>query len=149
MALRNSLRALSLAALIVASGCVEPDPRSTPERAAKAFLESLERIELSSARRRFYMLIDEKSRASLDARARMAESLSHRPFRGPDMIVPTKSIFRFKPVPIRREDIKVEGDRATLTLRGEAPGARAELKLVREEEGWVILLGLDALDQSS
>lgn len=93
------------------------------------------------------MLIDEKSRATLDARARVAESLSHRPFRGPDMIVPTKSIFRFKPLPIRREDLRIEGERATVILRGKRDSSRAELRLVREEEGWVVLLGLDALEE--
>ena len=139
------MRTVLLTLILTLGACVQPDPRSTPERAAKAFIDSLERLELSSARRRFYQLIDEKSRASLDARARMAESLSHRPFRGPDMIVPTKSIFRFKPEPIRREDLRVDGDRATLTLRGKRGSSRAELELVREEGGWVILLGLEAL----
>lgn len=131
-----------LSFFLVLAACTARDPRESPESAARALVEALERLHQSAYRAQAFSLLDAQSREVLEARARTAESLSHRPFTGADMFVPTAAGFAFKPGRIRDEDVVIDGDRARVTLRGDDPGEVATLELVRENDGWHVVLGL-------
>jgi hypothetical protein len=138
--MRIGLFVVTLASL---AGCTSRDPKQTCEGAVSAFLEATERLSQSSYRALALELVDETSRDVLEARARSAESLSHRPFTGPDMFVPTPGALAFAPERIRDEDVSVQGDRAFVTLRGKKRGELARVECVREDDGWHVVLGLE------
>jgi hypothetical protein len=138
--MRHALLLLTLAWL---GACAPRDPKQTPEGAVIAMLEAVERLNQPAYREQAFELLDEQSRDVLEARARSAESLSHRAFTGPDMFVPSSAIVAFTPGRIRDEDVVVEGDRAVVTLRGAKPSEAARVELVREPDGWHVVLGLE------
>jgi hypothetical protein len=138
--MRHALLLLSLAWI---GACAPRDPKQTPEGAVMALLEAVERLNQPAYREQAFRLLDEQSRDVLEARARSAESLSHRAFTGPDMFVPSSAIVAFTPERIRGEDVVIEGDRAVITLRGGKPGETARVELVREPDGWHVVLGLE------
>lgn len=123
--------------------CAPRDPKRKPEDAVAAMLEAMERLDQAAFRARAFELLDARSREVLEARARTAESLSHRPFTGPDMLVPSRAILAFTPERIEASDVEIEGDRARVTVRGSKPGEVAQVPLVREADGWHLSLRLE------
>ena len=133
--------------LVILSGslvaCSARDPKRSPADATMALVEAMQRLDQSAYRARAFALLDRESREVLEVRARSAESLSHRPFVGADMLVPSPAILAFVPERVKSEDVSVRGDRATVTLRGKKAGEVARVALVREPDGWRVVLGLE------
>lgn len=133
--------AVLLASAVLASGCrAEPDD-STPEGALVLFLEAMDQSDWNQhALEDAYGLLSKDAREALAARARRAESLAGRSFEPWEMIAQGRFRLRFAP---REPDglvARVHGDRATVVVRGEADGQRAEVPMVREGGRWRVAL---------
>jgi len=139
------VRWLSIALVPLALlGCTEAPSDDTPSGAVRLFLESMARAEHDpSAVEDAYALLAEDSRRALAERAHLASSLGGRPMEPWDMIA--RGRFRQTFAPARgsrgmRET--VEGNEATVVVENEERDRRAEIQLVREEEGWRVVLDL-------
>jgi hypothetical protein len=127
----------------LAFGCgAEPTDR-TPEGAVRRFLDAMSRTGWdSAAREQAYRLLAPETREELRARAKRTSSLTGRSFEPWDMLARGRFRLRFTPREQGGLRAEVEGDRATVEVRGAKPTQRAEVQLVREEGAWRVALGL-------
>lgn len=136
------LRTLLVAALAAGLVACDDEPTdATPDGAVRRFVAAMARGETQRAAiREAFELLDGAARRELGRRAERASTLSGRRFHPWDLIPQGRFRLRFRP---RREDAyraTVDGDRATVTVFGEAPDQRADVPLVREDGRWRIAL---------
>jgi len=135
--------ALSLSLAIAA--CSRTVDDSTPAGAARMFVSAMV---LSTEDRRgleeAYHLLSQPTRAQLVQRARQTAALGAREREPWEMLVEGTAHLRFEPRPggFREQLDGSDPDRAIVTILGPHDGDRAELSLVREDDGWRIALDL-------
>lgn len=122
------------------SGCRPAPEDTTPEGAARAFVE---RLEASSVAPRAldgaYALLSRRTRDALEAKAERASRAQGRRFRAPEMIAEGFLGLAFRPTSWRAT---VHGDEADVAARGPDPTREAHVRCVREPEGWRVELEL-------
>lgn len=137
----------ALAAGAMLSACTTPPTDDTPAGALRLFLDAIwsseardaddDRQMLTAA----YELLDAESREHLVHQARLAGALGGREREPWEMLAAGAS--RMALVPRRsggmREVIDPDGRGATVIVSGES-GGTAEVRLVREDDGWRVLL---------
>jgi hypothetical protein len=89
-----------------------------------------------------YELLATPAQRALQARAERAKALAGQSFEPWQMLAQGRFRLRFSPARRRGMREKIEGDRAIVTVTGQAPDARAEVPLVRERDGWRVVLDL-------
>lgn len=138
---------VALAAAWMATACSSPPTDDTPAGALRLFLDAIwsseardaddDREMLTTA----YELLDAESREHLVRQARLAGALGGREREAWEMLAAGAS--RMALVPRRsggmREVIDPDGRGATVIVSGESGGS-AEVRLVREDDGWRVLL---------
>ena len=148
----RALRLLLVSLLLLAAhgGCgggfgaseVDDDPVAT----VRSFLELMDRSSSDErALAEAHALLDRRARKALQARADRARALSGRSFEPWQMLTQGRFRLRFVPVSPGGLRARVEGQRAVVVASGAQPGERAEIPLVREDDGWRIELALPAL----
>jgi hypothetical protein len=124
-------------ALLLCAGCSRPPPDSTPDGAARLFLDEMEAAEDDAREmRRAYDLLGPSARANLEERARRTSRLQGRQVKPWDMLAAGRFGVAFRPKTMRS---KVVGDRASVEVLGADPlNERATVVCVREPGGWRI-----------
>lgn len=130
--------ALTLAASV--TGCRRA-PEDTPEIALTEWVTAMNASRSDiEARQRAYERLSLAARASLTDRAARASQLSGRDLHPWEMLAPGRFAMRFAFDPDGLST-RVEGDRATVTARGQQ-GDRADVPMVREGGHWHVDLVL-------
>lgn len=145
------MKRLALVALCLTCGglgCGGPPTDETPSGALRLFFEATQRAQETVGEDRdealdaAFDLLDEASRDRLEDRARAAEALGARDHRGYEMLAAYPNRDEASAVPPRasafRESIDDSGLHATVTVR--LPAGEAEVSMVREEDGWRVML---------
>jgi hypothetical protein len=132
------LRAVLLAVVFAICAC-GPAGDEGPARTVRRFVALMDRSGTEpAALREAYGLLDAKARASLQRRASEATTLSGRPVEPWEMLARGRFWLRLPLGRGVRE--RIDGDRARVIV---AEGdARAEVPLVREKDGWKIVLAI-------
>ena len=153
MARASRLLLVSLLLLAAHGGCrgcgggfgaseVDDDPVET----VRSFLELMDRSSSDErALAEAHALLDRRARKALQARADRARALSGRSFEPWQMLTQGRFRLRFVPVAAGGLRARVEGQHAVVVASGAQPGERAEIPLVREDDGWRIELALPPL----
>ena len=134
-----SFVALWLGAFAV--GCGEEREDATPEGALTLFLDAIERSgESRGALEQAYDLIDASAQERLVDRARSATALGARELHPWELLVEGRALLRFHPRRGGGMRAQVTGDRAVVTVVGEDGDERAEVPMVRQPDGWRVVL---------
>jgi hypothetical protein len=142
------VRTLLVLLLLACAGCGGAPTDDTPAGAVRLFVDAMER---SNADRRgledAYHLLSETTRERLVARARMTAALGAAEREPWEMLVEGTAHVRFAPRPggFREHLDASDPDRATVTVTGSQSGQIAEIPLVREENGWRVVLEVPEL----
>jgi hypothetical protein len=143
MLLRFRIAALLLAASLLAAGCQGEAVDAQPARVVREFIERMQRVHGDPrAARAAYDLLWAEAKFNLGERAKRASALSGRKIAPEDMLAPSRFSLRFTPV---KYDAEVSGDWAVVTVTGESPGQRHQIKCAREDGAWRVVLEVPPL----
>lgn len=137
----QALRALML--LVALGGC-EPAPvDERPEQVVEEFVLRMQRVHGDpAASRAAYELLWSEAKQNLAERAKRASAVAGREVAPESMLAPSRFSLVFTP---KRFSARVDGDWAVVTVGGETASQRAEVKCVREEGAWRVVLTLPPL----
>lgn len=134
-------RALALALLLGA--CSRAAPDATPEGAVRMWIEKMESSgDDARAMKEAYQLLAPHARANLKDRAERASRGQGRRYEPYEMLAEGRFALRFRP---KAMTTRVEGDVATVDVRGDGPDERASVRCAREGAAWRVELELPAL----
>lgn len=121
---------------VLLAACTRAAPDSTPEGAVRLFVD---RMESSSddprAVREAYALLGPRARANLKERAERASRGQGRRYEPYEMLAEGRFGLKFRP---KAMSSKIEGDDATVDVRGDGPEERAAVHCTREGQSWRI-----------
>jgi len=133
---------LSLTIALAAAGCTEAPSDDPPSGALRMFLDAMERSDRDpAALREAYALLAAPARHALQERAHLAASLGGREFDPWEMLVRGRFRRRFATRESRGMEERIDGDEATVIVRGD-DGQVSRVPMVREEEGWRVVLAV-------
>jgi hypothetical protein len=138
MLLRLRIAALSIGAILLAGGCQREDVDAQPARVVREFIERMQRVHGDpKAARAAYDLLWAEAKFNLGERAKRASALSGRKVAPEEMLAPSRFSLRFVPT---KYEAEVAGDWAVVTVTGESPGQRHQIKCAREDGTWRVVL---------
>jgi hypothetical protein len=143
MSLVRRLWLALLLVLVSASACQRAPVDETPEQVVEEFVARMQRVHGDSkvARGAFELLWSE-ARQNLTERAKRASDVAGREVAPEDMLAPSRFSLTFTP---KRYTARVDGDWAIVTVNGETESQRAEVKCVREDGVWRVVMTLPTL----
>lgn len=139
-----SRRAALLFALSVAPvGCRSDVVDAGPEAIVEEFIARMQRVHGDpKAGREAYDLLWSEAQRSLIERAKRASAVAGREIAPPSMLAPTRFSLAFTP---KRYQPRIDGDWAVVTVTGEDPSQRHEVKCVKEDGHWRVALVIPSL----
>lgn len=139
------MRALALLGLAFLSACGGDPAERSPTEVLRQFLAAMDQGAADeTALRGAYELLATPAQRALQARAERAKTLAGQSFEPWQMLAQGRFRLRFTPAPRRGMRERIDGDRAVVTVTGQAPNERAEVALARERRGWCVVLELGA-----
>ena len=135
--------ALYIALLPMLGGC-EADPVDAgPEAVVEELVLRLQRVHGDpKAARAAYELLWSDAKRGLAERAKRAGAVAGRDVAPESMIAPTRFSLSFKP---RRYTARIDGDWAVVSITGDSPSQYHEVKCVREDGRWRVVLVIPPL----
>jgi len=135
--------ALFVALLPMLGGC-EADPVDAgPEAVVEELVLRLQRVHGDpKAARAAYELLWSDAKRGLAERAKRAGAVAGRDVAPESMIAPTRFSLSFKP---RRYTARIDGDWAVVSITGDSPSQYHEVKCVREDGRWRVVLVIPPL----
>lgn len=125
-----------LLTLVLGAACSRSVPDATPEGAVRLWLEKMESAgEDERAMKEAYQLLGPRARANLKERADRASRGQGRRFEPHEMLAEGRFGLRFRP---KAMTTHVEGDSATVEIKGDGPDEHASVKCTREGTVWRI-----------
>jgi hypothetical protein len=144
--MRLLARAVLLSVALAAApltACQRAPVDETPEQVVEEFVTRMQRVHGDSkAGRAAFELLWSEARRSLAERAKRASDVAGREVAPEDMLAPSRFSLTFSP---KHYTARVDGDWAVVTVAGETESQRAEVKCVREEGVWRVVLTLPTL----
>ncbi len=139
-----ALRVLLLCiAVALLPACQADAVDGRPERVVEEFVARMQRVHGDSkAARAAYELLWSEAKQNLAERAKRASAVAGREVAPEDMLAPSRFSLTFTP---KRYSARVDGDWAVVVVGGETESQRAEVKCVREEGAWRVVLTLPPL----
>jgi len=127
---------LAILFAIAPLACSRSGPDATPEGAVRLWLEKMESAaEDGRAMKEAYALLGPHARANLKERAERASRGQGRRFEPHEMLAEGRFGLRFRP---KAMSARIEGDEASVEVKGDGPDERATVKCTREGDAWRI-----------
>jgi len=141
---RQLERALGTAVLCACLlGCARQASDETPERTVQEFLERMQRVHGDASKSRAaFELLAAPARANLEERAKRASAASGRSVTPEEMLAPSRFYLSFQP---RAWSTERGTDWAVVTAEGESPSQRKQIRCVREQGRWKVVIDLPEL----
>jgi hypothetical protein len=134
--------------LLVASsqsstGCARRSEEDSPERTVQDFIDRMQRVHGDVQKSKAaYDLLAAQAQANLKERAQRASAAAGRVVRPEEMLAPSRFYLAFQP----RSWSTTQGPGwAVVTAEGESPRERYEIRCVREDEHWKVVVELPEL----
>jgi hypothetical protein len=135
--------AVVLALSLASTGCKNDVVDAGPEAIVEEFIARMQRVHGDpKAGREAYELLWSEGQRGLIERAKRASAVAGREVAPPSMIAPTRFSLAFTP---KRYSARVDGDWAVVTVTGEDPSQRHEVKCVKEDGHWRVALVIPSL----
>src|SRR5690242_13967917 len=123
--------------------CARQASDDTPERAVQEFIERMQRVHGDVAKSKAaYELLAAPARANLEERAKRASATSGRSVNPEEMLAPSRFYLGFQP---RSWSTERGADWAVVTAEGDSPNERKQIRCVREQGRWKVMLELPEL----
>ena len=133
----------ALFALLVLGACRRDPVDAAPEAIVEEFVLRMQRVHGDpKTAREAYELLWSEAKHGLAERAKRASAVVGREVAPESMIAPTHFSLSFTP---KRYTARVDGDWAIVTAVGEAPAQRREIKCVKEDGRWRVVLVMPPL----
>jgi hypothetical protein len=143
MSARTLARALVVAATFVLPACENDQADAGPEAVVAEFVLRMQRVHGDpKASRAAYDLLWGDAKRGLAERAKRAGAVAGRDVAPETMIAPTRFSLGFVP---RRYTARIDGDWAVVSITGELPSQYHEVKCVREDGRWRVVLVIPPL----
>jgi hypothetical protein len=123
-----------------AISCSRPPPDATPEGALRAWIELID--EPGSDPRAAYALLSKTTHAQLEKRAERTSRIEGHHVEPYDVIAHDRFALKFQP---KHYATSIEGDTATIQVRGGEPDDSATMHCVKEGKVWRVSLELPEL----
>ena len=132
-----------LAFVLAAGGCQADAVDAGPDEVVEEFVARMQRVHGDpKAARDAYELLWSDAKRSLAERAKRASAVAGRELAPQAMLAPSRFWLSFLP---KRYSAHVDGDWAVVTAIGEEPTQREDVKCVREDGHWRVVLVLPPL----
>jgi hypothetical protein len=143
MSTRALVLALALAAALVLGACENDQADAGPEAVVEEFVNRMQRVHGDpKAARAAYDLLWGDAKRGLAERAKRAGAVAGRDVAPESMLAPTRFSLSFVP---RRYTARIDGDWAVVSITGELPSQYYEVKCVREDGRWRVVLVIPQL----
>jgi hypothetical protein len=120
--------------------CSRSAPDATPEGAVRLFIEKMESSgDDPHAMREAFALLGPHARANLKERAERASRGQGKRFEPYEMLAEARFGLKFR---TQTMSSHIEGDEASVEVKGDGPDEHATVKCVRENGGWRVELDL-------
>lgn len=135
--------ALACLTAAVLTGCQSDTADAGPEAVVEEFVTRMQRVHGDpKAAREAYELLWGDAKRSLAERAKRASAVLGREVAPQSMIAPSRFWLSFLP---KRYSARIDGDWAVVTATGDEPAQHEEVKCVREDGRWRVVLVLPPL----
>lgn len=125
-----------VATLFFTAACTRAAPDATPEGVVRLWLEKMEgAADDGQAMKEAYLLLGPRARANLKERADRASRGQGRRYEPHEMLAEGRFGLRFRPKTMAS---RIEGDDATVEVKGDGPDEHATVKCTREGAAWRI-----------
>jgi hypothetical protein len=143
MTRRGLTAILALGALSALAGCQTDQGDAGPEAVVEELVNRLQRVHGDpKAARAAYDLLWGEAKRGLAERAKRAGAVAGRDVAPESMIAPTRFSLAFIP---RRYTARIDGDWAVVSITGESASQYHEVKCVREDGRWRVVLVIPPL----
>jgi hypothetical protein len=130
-----------LAVLVVA--CAQHSDEGSPERAVQEFIDRMQGVHGDAQKSRLaYDLLAAEARAKLEGRAERASAAVGRVVKPEEMLAPSRFYLSFQP---RAWSSREGPGWAVVTVEGESSRERSEIRCLREQGEWKVVLDLPDL----
>lgn len=137
------LQALVLALAALGPACQSDGVDAGPDAVVEELVQRLGRVHGDpKAARAAYDLLWSDAKKALAERAKRASAVAGREIAPQSMLAPSRFWLTFLP---RRYSSRIDGDWAVVTAFGEEPSQRQEIKCVREDGHWRVVLVIPPL----
>jgi hypothetical protein len=134
---------LLLTLTLAAASCKNDVVDAGPEAIVEEFIARMQRVHGDpKTGREAYDLIWSEGQRALVERAKRASAVAGREVAPQSMIAPTRFSLAFTP---KRYEARVDGDWAVVTVTGEDPSQRHDVKCVKEDGHWRVALVIPSL----
>lgn len=142
-ACRGALLSVVCLWLALTSACAQRSEEGSPERAVQELVERMQRVhgDVQKAKAA-YDLLALDARTKLAERAERASAAVGRVVRPEEMLAPSRFFLSFQP---RAWASRQGPDWAIVTVEGESPRERHEIRCLRENGEWKVVLDLPEL----
>jgi hypothetical protein len=136
-------RAFAFAALVFLASCARRSDEDSPEYAAREFIDRMQRVhgDVQKARAA-YELLAAADQAKLAERAARASAAMGRVVQPEEMLAPSRFYLSFQP---RSWSSERGPSWAVVTAEGESPRERHQIRCVREQDRWKVVIDLPEL----
>jgi hypothetical protein len=127
----------------MALACAQHSDEGSPERVAREFIDRMQRVHGDAQKSKgAFDLLAAEARAKLEERAERASAAVGRVVKPEEMLAPSRFYLRFQP----RTWSSSEGPGwAVVTVEGESSRERSEIRCLREQGQWKVVLDLPDL----
>jgi len=124
-------------------GCARQASDETPERIVQDFIELMQRVHGDASKSKAaFELLAAPARANLEERAKRASAASGRSVTPEEMLAPSRFYLSFQP---RTWTSERGPDWAIVTAEGDSPNQRKQIRCVREQGRWKVVVDLPEL----
>jgi hypothetical protein len=139
----RALAASLFACATLALACESDQGDAGPEAVVEEFVDRMQRVHGDpKAARAAYDLLWGEAKRGLAERAKRAGAVAGRDVAPESMIAPTRFSLSFVP---RRYTARIDGDWAVVSITGEVASQYHEVKCVREDGRWRVVLSIPPL----
>ncbi|MBC7793928.1 MAG: hypothetical protein H7Z43_09475 [Clostridia bacterium] len=134
---------MRLIALLLCLACAQRSEEDSPERVAQEFIDRMQRVHGDAQKSKLaFDLLAAQAQANLIERAERASAVVGHVVKPEEMLAPSRFYLTFQP---RSWSTEQGPGWAVVTVRGESPGEQKQIRCLRENGQWKVIVDLPEL----